>query len=292
MKPSTFSYEAPTTVEAVTNLLAEAAGDGHVLAGGQSLIPMLRYRQILPRLLVDLRKVDGLKEVAVTAGGRARLGAMVTHARFASWAAGHGQRLIVDAAQHIAHPAVRTMGTVTGSLAHADPSAEWAGVALALKGTCSVAGPDGSRLLEVKDLFSAPLRNRLSLGEIVTSVEMDIVDDGVGTSFVEVARRHGAPAVAGAAAVIHSDGSVIDDVRVGLIGLAPTPIRAGGIERLLTGAAHDVDIDEVALEVAEDISPVGDLHGSASYRKKVAPVVVARALREALEHSQGAPDAS
>ena len=287
MKPPRFSYAAPATVREATDLLDSAGGRARVLAGGQSLIPMLRHRLLEPEALIDLRRIDGLRDICLDDARRLRLGAMVTHHALERWASDHGQDLLVDAAAHIGHHSVRTIGTVIGSLAHADPAAEWGAVALVLDGVCQVAGPDGEREVGVEGLFTGPYSTSLAGSEIITSLTLSLPPSCTGAAFSEVAPRPGDPAVAGAAAAVSLDGPRVESARVALIGLAPTPCRAPSVEAALSGSEASVGIEAAAQAVENDIAPIGDIHGSEEYRRRVAPVVVARALRSALARAEG-----
>lgn len=282
MKPPPFSYAAPATVREATELLGGAGGRARVLAGGQSLIPMLRHRLLEPEALIDLRRIEGMRDICFDDARSLRLGAMVTHHALERWAYDHGQDLLVDAAAHIGHHSVRTMGTVIGSLAHADPAAEWSAVALVLEGVCQVAGPDGEREVAIEELFTGPYSTSLAGSEMITSVTFSLPPSRSGAAFAEVAPRPGDPAVAGAAAAVTLDGSHVESARVALIGLASTPCRAPSVEARIAGRAAPVGIDTAARAVENDIAPLGDIHGSEEYRRRVAPVVVARALRSAL----------
>ena len=255
--------------------------------GGQSLIPMLRHRMVEPEVLVDLRRIEGLRRIRFDASGALEIGAMVTHRSLEAWAADQGQDLMTDAAANIGHPSVRTMGTVVGSLAHADPAAEWSAVALALGGVCHVVGPAGGRQVGIGRLFTGPHSTSLDDSELITMLALGLPGPRSGAAFAEVAPRRGDPAVAGAAVVLTLAGSRVDSARVGLIGLAPTPCRAPSVEAALVGVSRGSDMEEAAAAVAGDVTPVGDLHGSEEYRHWVAPVVVARAARTALARATG-----
>lgn len=287
MKPPPFRYVLPTTVREATEVLAGAEGRALVLAGGQSLIPMLRRRLLEPGALVDLRGIEALHRIAFDGDRTLRLGAMVTHHALERWASDHGQDILTDAAAHIGHRSVRTMGTVVGSLAHADPAAEWSAVALVLDGACHVTGPDGDRDVSIDRLFTGPYTTSLTGSEIITSLTLGLPTPGAGAAFAEVAPRHGDPAVAGAAAAVTLSGPVVESARVALIGLAATPCRSPSVEAVLTGREAWVGIEAAARAVENDIAPRGDIHGSEEYRRRVAPVVVARALRSALVRAEG-----
>lgn len=292
MKPPPFSLVRAESIDDAVEIIAAGEGGARVLAGGQSLIPMLRARSVRPAQLVDIHAIENLR--AITARGSwVDVGAMVTHRALATWAAANGQEMMSEAAGYIGHPAIRSMGTVAGSLAHADPSAEWGAVALALEAKVMVAGPDGRRVVAAGDLFSGPFSTSLDFSEMIVGVRFPYVGGGTGAMFVEVAARRGDPAVAGVAALIRvSRYGKISKAHIGLAGLAPTPVRATSVEAALAGLPFNADLADAVREVGSDISPPSDIHGSDRYRNRVAPVVVERAVRGAIERAvavQGAP---
>ena len=201
MKPAPFAYAQAESVGHAVALLAQGAGDAVLLAGGQSLIPMLRSRLARPTLVVGIGEIERLKAIRPRAS-RVDIGAMVSHSVFLGWANDNGQQMLAEAAGYIGHPTVRTMGTVAGSLAHGDPSAEWGVVGLALEAICSVEGPDGRRMIAAADLWEGPFTTTLAPGEMITLVSFPLPRKGDGSCFVEVAPRHGDPAVAAVAALL------------------------------------------------------------------------------------------
>ncbi|MEE2846978.1 MAG: FAD binding domain-containing protein [Gemmatimonadota bacterium] len=290
MKPAPFAYAQAESVGHAVALLAQGAGDAVLLAGGQSLIPMLRSRLARPTLVVGIGEIERLKAIRPRAS-RVDIGAMVSHSVFLGWANDNGQQMLAEAAGYIGHPTVRTMGTVAGSLAHGDPSAEWGVVGLALEAICSVEGPDGRRMIAAADLWEGPFTTTLGPGEMITLVSFPLPRKGDGSCFVEVAPRHGDPAVAAVAAVIRLGRyGKISKARIGLGGLAPTPVRSPSVEAALVGLPADSDFSLPAGEVDEDIAPLGDLHGSDFYRRRVAPTIVARAVGGAVARARAAQD--
>jgi carbon-monoxide dehydrogenase medium subunit len=259
------------------------------LAGGQSLIPLLRYRKVEPELVVDLRKTAGATKIASENDRSIEFGAMVTHAAAGRWASSHGHAMLADAVSHIGNPAVRTMGTVVGSLAYADPSSEWAAVALALDGMCLVEGPRGRRGVAVQDLFTGPYATTLERDELLVGLKLRAPGVAAGGAFEEIAPRPGDMAVAGAAVLVRlDDNGEIGEASVGLIGLGPMPRRSPAVESRLVGLRPGGDIGDVAEAVNLDIEPPTDIHASSEYRRRVAPTVVGRALRVALARANGA----
>lgn len=286
MKPPPFRYEAPGTFADAVRLIAEAGGGAVALAGGQSLIPLLRYRLVRPDVVVDLRDVSTGRDIVEADGGVVELGAMVTHRAADRWAAEHGHHVLTEAVAQIGNPAVRTMGTVVGSLAHADPSAEWAAIALALEGSLLVVGTAGERRVPAAELFDGPYTTTLAPDELVMSVRLVMPGPRSGAAFVEVAERRGDPALAGAAVRVRlGERGTIDQAAVGLIGLGPIPLRSPAVEGALIGSSPDEVGDEAAAAVRSDIAPLSDGDGSAAYRRRVAPVVVGRAIRLAVRRA-------
>lgn len=246
---------------------------------------MLRSRLVRPALVVDISGIQSLGSIEPRASW-VDVGAMVTHEAFAAWAVTKGQEMITEAAGFIGNPAIRTMGTVAGSLAHADPSAEWGAVALALRAECTVVGPAGQRVVPVLDLFSGPFTTTLHSNEMISRVRFRLPGKSTGANFLEVAPRRGDPAVAGVAAVIRVTSSGrISKAYIGLAGLAATPVRASSVEAALVGLSVDADFAVPAREVGGDISPLTDVHASDAYRRRVAPTVVARTVRGAVERA-------
>ena len=289
MKPPRFAYAAPTTVDEVLDLLRIEPDGTTVLAGGQSLMPMLNMRMATPSVLVDLNGVAALAEIDAD-GDRVRIGAMVrqrtieTDARIA-----RRLSLLPDAARHIAHVPIRTRGTVGGSLAHADPSAELPAAISALDGRLHVRGPDGDRVVAAREFFLGPLTTAVEPGELLVAIDVAAPPAGSGWAFLEVARTHGAFALAGVAAVVHvGSGGAIDHAALALCGVGSAPYAATWLADVATGERPDEALfDHVAQRVHDEISPYDDCHASADYRRRVAVVLTQRALRTAAARSNG-----
>jgi aerobic carbon-monoxide dehydrogenase medium subunit len=283
MKPPLFEYFAPSSLEEALALRSEHADDSAVLAGGQSLMPLLNLRMAFPGALIDLGRVSELAGIREYDGGVA-IGAM-TRQRSAERSPLLRERLplAVKALSNVGHAAIRNRGTVGGSLAHADPAAELPAVALALDAQFVARSSRGERTIEARDFFLGFLTTALAPDELLAEVRLPGLPPGHGAAFVELARRHGDFAIAGVAAAVALDASgAIADARVAFIGVGPTPVRAREAEAVLRGATPD---DAVFTEAAErakgELDPGSDTHASASYRRRVAGVLVQRALREA-----------
>ncbi len=291
MKPAPFVYLAPRSLEEAVRLLAEHGDEAKVLAGGQSLVPMMNFRLAAPAVLVDLNGVSELEHVREQ-GGMLVLGALARHRAVPDVPGLRGRcPMLTEGVELIGHAAIRNRGTVGGSLAHADPSAEWPALLLAMDGEVDAVGPSGRRTIGAADLFESYFTTTLAPDEILTEVRLALPNGGhVGSAFVELARRHGDFALAGAATiVIMVDDSTIGEARIALIGLRDKAIRASAAESLLRGApATDETLVEAAAAIDAEIEPISDVHGSAEYRRHVAKVLVRRALTRAVERARAA----
>ncbi len=282
MKPAPFEYVAARSLDEALAALADAGEGGKVLAGGQSLVPLLALRLARPDVLVDVNQVAGLDRVVVD-DHRLVIGALARHrAVELDEQVRRAFPLVSAAAAKIGHVAIRNRGTVGGSVAHADPAAEWPALLLALDGEVEVASPRGRRVVSAGDLYAGYLTTTLEVDEVVCEVRATLPEGRTGTSFLELARREGDFAIVGVAAVLAIEGDEVRHCRLALSGVGSTPVRARGAEELLAGAAaDDAAIAAAAREVVEEIDPPGDIHGSADYRRKVAGVLVRRALSAA-----------
>ena len=286
MKPPRFDYTAPTSLdEAIGVLVEHADADPRVLAGGQSLVPLMNFRLAHPGLLVDLRRIPELVGIrlepdALVIGAMTRQSAVEDAPEVALAAP-----LLAEAVTHVAHRPVRNSGTIGGSLAHADPAAELPAVALALDADLVATGPGGTRTIPASDFFTGPLTTALEADEILTEIRIPRRDGG--HAFVEFARTHGSFAVVAVAALVETDGGRISRASVALTGVAPTAVRAAETERLLTGATPDAGTLAAAADAAVDgRTPGGDLHASAQTRITLARTHVRRALDLALTRAQ------
>ena len=284
MKPPRFDYETPASVDEALGLMRPDPDETTVLAGGQSLMPLLNMRMASPRLVVDLNRVTGMGEIEETDGGRLRLGAMLrqrtleTDPRIAE-----RLPLLAEAATHIAHVPIRTRGTVGGSLAHADPAAELPAAMTALDARMIVRGPDGERALAPEEFFVGMLTTAVEPGELLVGVDVEPWPVGTGSAFLEIARTHGAFALAGAAALVHlgPDGR-IDRAALALCGVGPTPYAASWLGEMTTGQEPGGALyDAVGARVRDEIAPADDGHARAEYRRRIAHVLTGRVLGSA-----------
>ena len=287
MKLPPFGYEAPQSASEAVELLAEHQDEASVLAGGQSLIPLLALRLAQPALLIDINGVTELSGVSATDGWVAIGATTREYVAEESGTIADTVPLLAAALPLIGHEAIRSRGTIGGSLAHADPAAELPAVARALDAEFVVRGPSGERVIPAAEWFEGYLTTARRPDELLTEVRFPAAERGTGVSFQEVARRHGDFAVVGLATSVTLSDGVISDARLAFAGVSDVPARATGAEELLTGQRPSAELfDEAARRAAGDMDPPSDLHGSAEYRKKVAAALVRRGLREAVDNAQ------
>ena len=285
MKPAPFDYHAPETLSEAAELLATLE-DAKLLAGGQSLIPLLALRLARFRHLVDLGRVDELRGIDRT-NGVVTIGAMTTDREIETSEIVHDWvPLVAKATPLIGHFQIRNRGTLGGSIAHADPAAEYPAVAAALDATLVLSSAAGTRRLPAAAFFEATFTTAMAENEVLTAVEFPIWSGVSGFGAYEVARRHGDFAIVGAMAGVQLDGSRVSKATVGLFAVGGTPHRASEAEAVLVGSSPDgVDLAEVGRLAASDLDPPTDVHASAAYRRRIAAVVVERALGAAFEEA-------
>ena len=284
VKPSAFEYHAPSRADEAVALLAELGDGAKVLAGGQSLIPMLSLRLAMFDHLVDIGRVDGLAGIdvtpdAVTIGGGTTEAAIEASAELAA-----AVPLLARATPFIGHFQIRNRGTLGGCLAHADPAGEYPAVALALDAEMELLSPHGRRRVAAADFFTGFWSTALEPDELLVGVRFPVWTGRCGFALHELARRHGDFAVAGAVVAVQLDA---DDrvVRcgIGLLGMGPTPIRARAAEAAALGQASSFDPSEVGRLAVADLDDIpSDLHGPAEYRRRVGAAMVARAWTDAM----------
>jgi carbon-monoxide dehydrogenase medium subunit len=282
VKPPPFAYRSPRSLAEAVETLAEAGSDGKVLAGGQSLIPLLNMRLAAPKVLVDINRLPDLDRIDSSAQG-VRLGALVRHSA-ALRAAPHP--LLTQALRHVAHPVIRNRGTVVGSLAHADPAAEVPAVLAVLRGFVSVVSSEGERPVPAAEFFVGPLESALRPGEVAVSAFFPALGPREGTAFAEVARRHGDYALVGAAGLVRLDDDLrVFEARVGYLSVAATPVVLDLTETLDHRPPDSCDWPAAAAEARESLEPDADIHASAGYRRHLVGVLTERVLREAAAHA-------
>jgi CO/xanthine dehydrogenase FAD-binding subunit len=283
VKPPPFDYLAPSTLDEALALRAEYADDSLVLAGGQSAMPLLSLRMALPAAVIDLGRIPELAGIRELDGGVA-FGAM-TRQRDAERSQLVQERLplATQALAHVGHTTIRNRGTIGGTMAHADPAAEMPAVALLLDGELVARSTRGERTIAARDFFVGVLTTALEPDELLVEVRLPGLAGRVGTSFLEVARRHGDFAVvaAGAAVALAGDGTIAD-ARLAFTGVGATAVRAHDAEATLRGAQPGDDVfAEAAARAAAELEPGSDAHATAAYRRRIADVLARRALKEA-----------
>ena len=289
MKPPRFEYVAPRSLDEAVDALAAADGDGKVLAGGQSLVPLLNFRLASPSRLVDLNHVRELAYIQERDGGLA-IGAM-TRDRAAERDARVARLvpMLAEAIRWVGHPAIRNRGTVGGSIAHGDPAGELPAVAVCLDARLTIRGPRGERRLGADALYLGYLATALEPDEILTEVWFPAIPPNTGHAWLEFARRHGDFAIAGAVVGVRvGDDARVDRCAIALFGVGDTPVRAAAAEAAVVGRAGDLATNEIGLLATEHLDDVpADIHATAWYRKRVAAEMVSRALTAALEEVTG-----
>jgi aerobic carbon-monoxide dehydrogenase medium subunit len=281
VKPPQFAYHAPATVGEALELLGEYGDQSKVLAGGQSLIPVLSFRLAAPEHLIDINRLPGLGELSRLPAGGWRIPALVRQRQAERSAAlTESAPLLTEALTQVAHPQIRNRGTICGSLAHADSSAEMPAVVLALNARMTIASASGTRIVGADDFFLFHMTTAISDDELLLAVEFDDAAPRTYTSFMEFAPRKGDFCLAGVAASVTfgTDGTVAG-CRVVAAGVAATPLRLRPVEDLITGSTLDADALTAAQRATHDaVTPTGDVHADAAYRRQLVSVLVRRAL--------------
>lgn len=279
MKAAALSYARPTQLAAVLELLKLHGDEARILAGGQTLLATLNMRLSEPALLIDMQSVQELKGISVS-GTTLRIGAMVTHTEIetSDLVARHAP-LLTAAAPHIAHRAIRNLGTFGGSIAYGDPAAEWPACLLALDGTVVVRGLQGERRIAAAEFFTGLYTTELAADEIITACEIPTLQPTLRFSFAELARRHGDYAVVGLAATALIQGNTVAQMRLAWIGVGLTPIRSVATERAMSGQELNTKLITAAQQALRaELQPLPDLtHGEAA-KRQLACVLLKRAI--------------
>jgi carbon-monoxide dehydrogenase medium subunit len=290
LKPAPFDYRAPETLDAALELLREHGAEAKLLAGGQSLIPVMNFRLAQPAMLVDLNGIAELDYVRPVDGGRLRLGALTRIAlleRSSEVAA--ASPLLAEAVPFVAHPQIRNRSTLGGTLSHADPAAEIPAVCLAQGARFRLARQGSDRWVEAGDFFVGLFETALQADEVLVEVELTAPAPRSGTAFLEVARRHGDYAMAGvAASVALDDGGAIESARLVYLSVADRPLRADGAAGLLAGEQPSEGLFEAAARRAadEEIDPAGTIHATPAFTRHLVAVLTRRALTAAVERAR------
>ena len=285
MKAPAFDYIKPRSLDQVFGLLAEYGDEARLLAGGQTLMATLNMRLSEPAIVVDINGIEALRGIRVTADGAfLRIGALVTHTAIeASALVAQHAPLLTMAAPHIAHRAIRNLGTWGGSIAYADPAAEWPACALALDIVVVVRSATGERRIAAADFFLDLYTTALQEGELIVACEVPIRTGNQRFGFDELARRHGDYAIVGLAVATRLEGDRLQDTRLAFLGIGATPIRARETERLLDGCTPDASVLQAAARaLASELSgvraPLADLTNSSDTKRHLATVLLQRVL--------------
>jgi carbon-monoxide dehydrogenase medium subunit len=286
MYPAPFEYVAASSVEEAVGLLQKNE-DAKILAGGHSLLPMMKLRLATPSLLVDIGRIQGLSGVQVN--GNITIGPLATYASLIdSEALAKACPLIGEAAAEVGDMQVRNRGTIGGSAAHADPASDMPAVLLALNATFTAQGANGTRTIPASDFFQGLMTTALDEHEILTGISIPALPAGTGTAYAKFKNPASGYAIVGVAAVVTLSGGSVSDVRVGLTGAGSSAVRASAVENALRGTSGDeAAISAAASHAAEGVDLIGDIHASPEYRAHLATVFTRRALNKAIERARG-----
>lgn len=279
MKPAAFHYERPRDVAEVLDLLAEHGDEAKILAGGQSLVPMMNFRLARPEVIIDIGVVPGLDQVAPQ-GEYVAIGTRVRHIELEHPAVdGPLGSMLADAARHVGHLPIRLRGTFGGSIVHADPAAEWCLLAQTLNADAVVASTRGERVIAAADLFQSAFVTSIADDELLTQVRLPWLDSDWKTGFSEFSRRAGDFAVVAVASAVRLVDGRIAEALIGAAGVGAIPVRLSQAEAALVGQPLGPDAIDAASEVAGgEVDPRGDIHGSAEYRRDLVRALTRRAL--------------
>ena len=287
MKPAPFEYQAPGSLEAALDLLARHGGEAKLLAGGQSLIPVMNFRLAEPSLLVDINKLADLDFIRRDDEGGLRIGALTRQRRLErDPLVAEVAPLLHETVPWVAHPQIRNRGTIGGSLAHADPAAELPAVAVALGARLRLQRAGGERWVDARDFFAGLFTTALEPDEILTEIAIPPLPSRTGWAFLEVARRHGDYAQIGVAALVTLDDSgCCREARLVYLSAGDRPVEAKQAAALLAGQEISPETIAAAAEKAsrDEIDPAGDVHASAEFKRHLARVITGRVLRKAVE---------
>lgn len=289
MKPAPFDYCAPDSVEEALDILATHGGDAKVMAGGQSLTPMLNFRVVRPNLIVDISRLIELDYVRTSGQGGLTVGALTRHRELeTSSLVASRFPVIPETMVHVAHLAIRNRGTIGGSLSHADPAAELPMLTRLLDAEIVVRSTRGERAIASEDFFVAPLTSALEEDEIVVCVELPGLPTGMGWCFQEFARRAGDFALAAVGVLLDVHDGIIHEARVAMMGVGDTPLRRTEAEAVLMGSTlSDAVVAEAVRAACTSLEPSVDLHASPEFRRHLAGVLMERVLRKAWQRSAG-----
>jgi carbon-monoxide dehydrogenase medium subunit len=286
MIPGEFDYFAPPTLAEAVQLLAEHGYEAKILAGGQSLIPAMRFRLAVPGVLIDLNGIPGMDYVRED-NGHLAIGAMTREVHVEDSALVNTKyQLLSDATKVIADPLVRNMATVGGNLAHADPANDHPAVMLAYNASVIATGPGGQRTIPIDEFFVDLFQSSLQEGEVLTEIRIPRPAAGSGGAYIKLERKVGDYAISAAAVQLTMAGDTCTSARIGLTNVSPVPMRAHNAERILTGQRiTDEVLEETGRAAAAECDPSPDLRGSIAYKRDITRVILKRAIRTAVQRA-------
>lgn len=289
MIPGAFDYHSPTSLDEALSLLKQHSGDAKILAGGQSLIPAMRFRLAVPTTLIDINRLADLRYIEER-GDHLAIGAMTLESAVEDAAVvGRSYPLLHDTAAVIADPLVRNMATVGGNIAHADPANDHPATMLAYNATVVAKGPNGERTIAIDDFFTGLFENALAEDEILTEIRIPKPSAGSSGAYTKFERKVGDYAISAAAVQLRLDGNTVAEARIGLTNVSAVPMRAAGAESALIGKSADAGTIEAAGQAAAaECDPSPDLRGSVDYKRDVTRVMVKRSIEKAVARAKGA----
>jgi carbon-monoxide dehydrogenase medium subunit len=288
MIPAAFDYVAPGTIQEALRALAENGDDAKLLAGGHSLLPLMKLRLANPKLVIDIRKLPGLDAIRQDEE-RLIIGALATHYQIeSSPLLKKSCPLLCETARAIGDVQVRNLGTIGGSLAHADPAADWPAAMLALGAELKLIGSKGARDLSIEDFFLGPMTTALGPTEILTEIHVPVAPRRSGAAYLKMPQQASGFAIVGAAASARLDANgACEEIGLGITGLSDKPFRARAVENLLRGKKLNVKlIESAAAKICDGIDPLEDMHAAADYRAHLVRIYIARAIQEAARRSR------
>jgi CO/xanthine dehydrogenase FAD-binding subunit len=294
LKPAPFDYIAPESLDEVLSLLNQHGDDAKLLAGGQSLIPVLNFRLARPSILIDINRVPGIDGVRETQEGGLSLGAMVRQSRLEdNSAVARLAPLLHGAIPFVAHPQIRNRGTVGGSLAHADPAAELPAITTALDARFQLSSVSGNRWVTAKEFYIGLFETEMQPQEALVAVEFPAWTPGTGWAFQEISRRHGDYAQAGLAAVVSIDESgICSRAKLVFLSVGDTPVEATRAVQVIQGTSPTREVIDEMAEIAamEEVEPSGDIHSTADFKRHLCKVLTKRVVEAAIQRAGTLPD--
>lgn len=286
VKPAAFDYKRPESVDETIGLLEQLGDEAKILAGGQSLVPLMNFRFARPGVIIDINRIPGADFINVEDRYLA-IGALARHARFEHPVEeGALGNLLSKAAGYVGHAPIRARGTFCGSIAHADPAAEWCMIACALDAEIVVRSHRGRRVIGADSFFKTTFSTDLKDDELLEAVRLPVLERGTAAGFSEFSRRAGDFAIVGVVAVLSLSDASITNARVALSGVGGRPLRSVGAEKLLAGEKpSDAVFADAGQAAASEVEPIEDIHGSKDYRRDLVRVLVRRALSEATKEA-------